>query len=594
MPEFEWDTDIGEIWRQVVAKYNAAQLPKYRISQSLSTSWHTEHMEEFSKQEFHDFSKWRNTSNTPLEKLRTKTKKWTGIAIAVIKAAGGAASSSFAPASAIAEVLEFLIQASRNVTDNKDKIEAVFDAMEALFLRLQLVERWLPKRRGFAEQLARVFARILDICGLARSYADSNTLELFAKELFGGTSEVAEAYTAFQTQMDRLDSAALMATLGIVSESRQHIEGIRTVMQDLRDESKESKESILGLKPQIDARFSDVFKELHGIGSQMRSFSRQKNRVSEHSISKREYNTEIHNPSAAANKIVLDNIRETDPGNRGSNSLESLKHYLSTRDTEALLNRRLDEMSLSYLSGTCHWIDVLVEDAIEDEKPLLITGEPHTGKSMMAAYIFRYLRTEYGEVKGKSVAYFRFSEEFGSCRSVKDMVNHCAVQIATQDQEYGKLAKGVVQTHSNRNGATRTLGENHALGWGQFFKEPFKKLEKDQEDTQRLLYLVLDGIDVLNEDDLVLFTGYMREVSDEAIQIRFILTATSTEKPLNLAVPEKNTVLLGTRNKADLRTFIESEVRASSRLSILKERYRNDLIDDVHKRATSKLALVDL
>lgn len=99
----------------------------------------------------------------------------------------------------------------------------------------------------------------------------------------------------------------------------------------------------------------------------------------------------------------------------------------------------MKEMERRYVKGTCMWIEKELPSLLRGDNALqriYITGERGTGKTMLAFYVYRYLKHLY-QLKPSGeyvVIYFSFSIESGRVWTVEDMLSHCILQIAEEDE----------------------------------------------------------------------------------------------------------------------------------------------------------------
>ncbi|KAK1830908.1 hypothetical protein QBC39DRAFT_101008 [Podospora conica] len=571
MADFEWDTDIGAIWRRVISRYNAAN-PEHVISPNLTEplASNTEAMMKVYEKAEGEFKAWRKPRNRTLECL-ARAKGFSEITVALTTAAGGVAGTFFAPSPAIAQALVYVLQATQKVSEDNDKIEAFFDVMEALFSRLRLLEKRYPKDNaaGLTEQLARVFGKILELCGIARIHAVKGKLALFGKKLFTGASEVTEAYSELQTQLDRLDSAVLMATLGIVTKSNQEMEAIH---RDITDGFKGQAAELGGTEKRI---INHQAEAALGLLRDLRvKYGYENDPASEKRPSA--------NPDAHAQER---DAGDKDAGNRLADSLADLRDRLSTARYEALLEHHLAELAAARLPNTCTWI---VSHASfvrfssflpSDLSQILIRGAPDTGKSILSEFVFKHLqkRKRLSGPGRVSVAYFRFSADLGQGNLLDVMLNCCAVQIAGQDTKYRKA----LQTEDPKSFKDR---------WTAFFARPFAAVAQST-DTTPLLFLVLDGLDVLDQENRSRLDDRLHAAGQAQLRIRVFMTETLTgpENLLDPTVEEKRIVRIDDHIQQDIRTFIQHRIATSSRLRTLRIQDQKDLLVAVFEKSKTFL-----
>jgi hypothetical protein len=137
-----------------------------------------------------------------------------------------------------------------------------------------------------------------------------------------------------QAQIGHLDSSVLYATLGTVKmlgETSERIElGVRSVDAKVRLIQKDT---------------GDISTKVQYISSAVRFF-------------KDEFRY-LHPRDATPEKArVADGIlQQQDGGGRNLESFRHLRVLLCTAEVDALLERRLAELSAVYLPGTCSWIE---------------------------------------------------------------------------------------------------------------------------------------------------------------------------------------------------------------------------------------------
>lgn len=536
-------TDIADLWITAVDKYNQSidddtkDKGEFRIQRDI---WTIATMEAKMEKELAQFNSRRNP-NTSLARIRSVLTQVVAAAQEAIGPVVSLVACAYPPASAISQALFFVFQVCKRVSGRYDEIATFYQTIQFFFERLSLLHRRMPQENAFGEPITRVFIAILEMLHNAKKYALRGRAVVFIREVISKDDGLANAYANFTRRMNDLESSVIVATLGTVTEAsrdlkqvREMIRGLNLIMTTHRPDRIQVGESRPGSQSEP------------GDGGMW----------------------------------AMQRRGMIDMGSRNFNVFEYVLTRLST-GAEVPLRQWLNEMDRCFVQGTCGWIEETeVFKKVLDQKstsPIVIKGEPGTGKTMLAFYIFCSLKHHFPSNSQTSAAYFSFSIESGKLWSVRDMVCACAMQVAEENESY---RKDLVKIISKKPDYQWPKGLNADDCWNSLFMSAFSG-----QDPRGRLVLVLDGFDQMEEDEVNELQKLLQTVKDKDT-FQFILVSRDgldTQGWGNIG--GKSIIDLNKENlDQDIRIFTEARMKTLKKLDRCSEKSRKSIVDHMCKK----------
>lgn len=259
-----------------------------------------------------------------------------------------------------------------------------------------------------------------------------------------------------------------------------------------------------------------------------------------------------------------------------NNPLDEIKKMLGSRTGGMVsIEPNINLIASHYVPGTFSWL----EDHTEYHKwfqgqttPFLcVSGVQGTGKSYFAYHCHqmiqettRHRRLTADVIKTRqavSVACWFFDSGRPETQSLQSAVSSLIVQIATQDTKFrDAIAKDISKTGR----ADKSRKPEAAELWRAFL---YTKLERTTE-TSRLVYILLDGVDSLDEIDSQTLLGLLRDLNCDKTGIQVMMTGhpdklkeMKLQLSCNIDLPEE------TMKHRDLEKIIDYRINKSENLS---------------------------
>ena len=217
-------TDLGTLWQEALNKYyeeSGTDLRNLPVSQLDMNHIRAEQEHQLSL-----FSNYRHDKGK-LDKLRTLVSKNSSIVTSVATHIANAASTAFPPSAAILTAFNYVMNASRAVSDDYDLIVSFFDIMNSFLERVSMLESRMPDEWQFRHFLVNVFSAIMTLSAIARKCRLGGRLKKWAKALIDGSDpKLKGAFDSLHTQLERFESAAMLATLKHTLDSERKIDSL--------------------------------------------------------------------------------------------------------------------------------------------------------------------------------------------------------------------------------------------------------------------------------------------------------------------------------------------------------------------------------
>ncbi|KAH7417705.1 hypothetical protein BKA64DRAFT_769875 [Cadophora sp. MPI-SDFR-AT-0126] len=491
------DSDIGAVWEEALDKYckdtgtNIKYLPQMK--------WDIAAIKADQERQVDSFNKYRHNKGLT-DRFRSAISRNSDVIQSIAENVANAAATAFPPSATILTAFTYVMKASKNVSEDYDQIAAFFDIMSSMLERLSLLESKLPSAKNYKTILMRVFSSLMGLCGTATKYVTEGRFKHWLKALYkGADGDIKGDYTKLETNIQRLESATMFATLATVMETKTDVKELTIIsMQSLKVGTRSLE---VGIETQsmvqnvsvAQGESLDILKKMQRI------------------LKKEELKKQNEMERAAANQT-------RDPGAKKTAALYLIKTVFGVAGERALI---LQEVQKTFVEGTFVWIpeESEYQTFLEGDSPFLwIHGPPGIGKSHAAYSIVGNLLENTKEEPRTSVAYYLFKEDRDIFRQVKFMMQAAIIQIAMSDVKY----RDEVAAELKRMGLSDCGDlENYEI-WRPFFAERYPK-----DGDQRLL-LVLDGLDEMFPEECESLLGLFASIRAEELAIQIVLLSRKT------------------------------------------------------------------
>lgn len=562
------DTDIGILWQEALVKYHdecGTDLQAMPLSRR-----NLAHIKAEQDRQLLIFSEYRHNKGK-LDKLRSLISTNSDIVVSVATHIATTASSAFPPSAALLTAFNYVMSASRTVSEDYDMIVSFFDIMNSFLERISLLESRRPSEQQFSRFLVNVFSAMLTLSAIARKCRMKGRLRKWAKALIDGSDpNLKGAFDELHMHLQRFESVAMLTTLKHTLESGEKLDVLGQDVKRIQDsvekntmltqDAATTSHEILTVVTRQEERGAEYTARLHQVMKTLTKMSKPKDAPGQL-------------VDAGARKSIAMRILDEafDHIPEGKGSLAAFESY--------------------YIKGTCDWFraqDVYMGIETGNVRLLRVSGPAGMGKSTLAYTVVKALQEEFVDETTTSVAYCFFMED-GWRRHVTQMLQSCVMQIAGRDSGYREQAVAEVQMwdklcdYGKESGPLRM---NIDRMWELFYRTKFST-----KAGGRRLILVLDAVDEVDKEDYPFFEMILDEVStseDLNIQVIFTSESCSFKHGPSTSSPEvfeltKELIM------PDIQTIIMDRLKRVERLRKLSEGVKQRIIIKLSKKADSKI-----
>lgn len=393
---------------------------------------------------------------------------------------------------------------------------------------------------------------------------DLTAAEHWLKALYKGSDDDIKAdYTKLETNIQRLESATMFATLATVIETKSEVKDLTVMtMQSLK----------VGTQTLSVSMETNVM--MKSTSSTARETFVMVKKLKE-MMKKEEARKEIENVGGAKNKAK-------DSGAKKNAALNEIKRAFVSAAEPAI---QLRDIQTSFVQGTFSWIaeEQSFKDFMDDDSStpfLWIHGPPGIGKSCLAYSIIKKLWDATANDQKSSVSYFFFNEEIEPLRSVKAMLSTAIIQTAIANGKYRDEAAAEL----NRWAWSDDL---HQL-WDRYFAAMYPK------DSDRKLFMVLDGLDEADDDERATILEILTQIRKDELNIQVLFTSRMSDTILNAVAPLEPAKVEMTREKistkgGDLWKIIMKRCRTLPKLKRLNKQVIRKIGAKLRLKADSEM-----
>jgi Cdc6-like AAA superfamily ATPase len=222
--------------------------------------------------------------------------------------------------------------------------------------------------------------------------------------------------------------------------------------------------------------------------------------------------------------VKPENLKSLMPRN---NQLEKVKNKLNVKGMSQI-ESRMKMIGSNYVKGTFSWLEkndqYLIWFKAQASPFLCVSGPPGAGKTYFTSRVcsviqetrkaHRLTKDATKAQENISLAYFFFDSGRQDTQSLQTALSTIIVQIASQDSRYCENIAKEVESLTGK-----TEPDAKAL-WTDFI---LAKLQR-RDETKRQVYVLLDGIDELKEEDAKSLLSFFAELSCDKIALQVMIT----------------------------------------------------------------------
>jgi Cdc6-like AAA superfamily ATPase len=255
------------------------------------------------------------------------------------------------------------------------------------------------------------------------------------------------------------------------------------------------------------------------------------------------------------------------------------------------IEARMHSIESQFVEGTFSWLKDALEYKIwfkATSTPFLcVSGPQGAGKTYFTYHCFRRIqetRSAHHQQQDAtiaqqsvSVAYFFF--DASESQSLQKALSNIIFQIASQDAKFCEsLVKDIDALDKRRPAAKGEKQDMYDVNvlWKTFLSPKFEK----KTETSRLVYILLDGVDQLKEDDYQTLMNHLRDLNSNKTGIQIMMTGSQRKlKDMNLK-PQEIDLHRRSRKEGDIQRIIDYRIKRSEHLeSILNNEGRRQIYD---------------
>lgn len=223
------DTDLGTLWQEALIRYYEECGTDLRAVHA--SRMDVNHIKAEQEHQLLLFGEYRHDKGK-LDKLRSLVSANSAIVLGVATHIADAASAAFPPSAAILTAFNYVMNASKVVSEDYDMIISFFDVMNSFLERISILESRMPNEAVFKKFLVNVFSALMTLSAIARKCRQKGRLSKWAKALVDGSDpKLKGAFDSLHMHLERFESATMLMTLKQTLESGKKLD---TLGQDVK------------------------------------------------------------------------------------------------------------------------------------------------------------------------------------------------------------------------------------------------------------------------------------------------------------------------------------------------------------------------
>ncbi|UPK97007.1 hypothetical protein LCI18_007942 [Fusarium solani-melongenae] len=385
-----------------------------------------------------------------------------------------------------------------------------FEDMKSFLARIVIIEKRIPNSKPYHNCLMDVFTAFLSMSGIATKYIDLGRFKKWASTLVKGEdSDLKEARRHMDKTLDRLKEATRDAILRNTENLQERNENL----QKMNEELLENQEHHTRVLEEQAVQLNTIREEVHEIAKLVAAW---------------QWKREKDETGQGRGKGMEEQLANSRP------LAQIIRSYLGNVEVRIAEYHILKE---TMVLGTCTWF--FAEEAWADwlsnqqggtRSPLLsVVGEPGTGKGHLAAAIYDHLCSKFREGPDEKddncVAHFYFRDNRESLGDFNKAIASVVYQVSEQSTSACK------QIHRELCCRKLMSDEVDVTEWKELLDELLAPVFNSR--SKRRLFLVFDGIDELEEDEVDSLSAFLNAVVNRGLRIYVCFTSQSGALKIN-------------------------------------------------------------
>ncbi|PGH15791.1 hypothetical protein AJ79_02171 [Helicocarpus griseus UAMH5409] len=536
-------SDVPFLWQQALEKYQEStgkalqQLPRFaRVEDILKD---TELQEG-------TFNKFRHNGGM-VDRLRSSIARNASF-LESLKFVVDAAALAFPPTAAISSAIFYVLQVTKHVSSDYDKVIDFFDSMKTFLERLSIIQGKLPSIPAYTSHVVRVFSAMLSLCGISATYIKKGRLKKLGGILIGGGADenLKSAHAAMEKSLTELESASVTVILANTEDLKKDSKNIIVTTERIDTRTERIELSIQDQFRHMSANFEQLLK------SQRKDPKRQ----------------QLHDPG-----------KVSDARTRKHVAFSSVKQCFETSIDPAWQAR---DIEYSFVKGSAKW--VLEEGAYQiwregKENPYLwISGNPGLGKTCVAFSLAKELTESLAAEPKASVAAFYFQNDHAELVSVSNAMSSIIIQIAGGNSAYCEQASSEI---GKSDGFVDT--KDLTSLWERFFQSKFRSKSNHR------LFLIIDGLDEISTEDRSSFLELLAQIRKESLNMHVLFTCRGNIKSSPSSLQPLEIIVTKEKLQPDMRLLVEDRMKRLPNLYTFRKQTKRRILFKILERADSML-----
>ncbi|KAH7141733.1 hypothetical protein EDB81DRAFT_760586 [Dactylonectria macrodidyma] len=218
------ETDLGTLCQEALIRYyeecgtDLRTLPASHLNIA--------HIKAEQKHQLLLFCEYRHDKGK-LDRLRTLVAQNSDTVVGVAINIANTASAAFPPSAALLTAFNYVMNASRAVSEDYEMIVSFFDVMNSFLERISMLESRMPGEWQIRRFLVNVFSAMMTLSAIARKCRLKGRLSRWAEALVDGSDpKLKGAFDSLYMHLERFESAAMLTTLKHTLESGKKLDSL--------------------------------------------------------------------------------------------------------------------------------------------------------------------------------------------------------------------------------------------------------------------------------------------------------------------------------------------------------------------------------
>ncbi|KAH8893455.1 hypothetical protein GQ53DRAFT_840505 [Thozetella sp. PMI_491] len=587
-------TDMGALWEQAINDYYH-ESGGTDLRGSDSSRWNMGRILGEQEEQLQLFGQFRHDKGR-VDKLRTLVSKNSAIIQNVATYVANAASTAFPPSAAILTAFNYVMSASKAVSEDYDMVVQFFDIMNSFLERIAMLENRMPDLKQFQVFLMNVFKSLLTLAAIARKYrTEQGRLKKWAKALVEKNDKsLTGAFDSLHLHLQRFEQATMIATLRVTIDTSRKVDSYGKEFKAIQSGVNQAVELgqqglIVGQQNLAQGQMIYALGEeaiavavdgkQHAMEAAFRAqeildvVNRQDGNEQEQNAAMKRIERKIERMRTPQQRGKAGTDQNMDGGARRSTAMRMFQAMVYPSDDWKEL---LTEIETSHVHGTFQWLrdEMFFQDLEGGTVPIVwICGAPGMGKSSLVYSMQRALREEFEGESDVSVACAFFSQDQEDYGSAAIALRAMSFQVAQQDVRYREEVLADLQ----HDGVTY-YREPTLKMWKRLFLSKFGK------QGHRRVVLLFDGVDEASEESRKELVKLVNSFHKSETNIQMVFTSEPGFLD-SIKAPVVRFELNKKRLEKDMKIIVTARMKQLSILRKLRSRTKGKITRRICEKA---------